>query len=155
METNKDKLIRVNGLSPAIPIHPGSILGEELKARGIRQKDFASTIGIQASHLSALIHGARSFTPETAVKIESGLKDIPASFWITMQTEYLLDKNKTKRRYSAYVDGYKSHSPQPLPALNDSGAEAGTWKRITVTIPDGDTELFSVFADRMGWIVSD
>ena len=121
----------------------------------IRQKDFASTIGIQASHLSALIHGARSFTPETAVKIESGLTDIPASFWMGLQHQYQLDKNKNGRHYSSLVDGYHAVSPRPLPVLNDSGTRRDKWKSYSVTVPENDIEWFSAFASRMGWIVSD
>jgi len=33
METNTDKRFRANDATPAYPVHPGGILGEELKAR--------------------------------------------------------------------------------------------------------------------------
>ncbi len=38
-------------LTPFKPTHPGEILREELRERGIRQKDFAEQIGMQATHL--------------------------------------------------------------------------------------------------------
>ena len=38
-------------------VHPGAILCEELKERGIKQKELAERIGIQASHLNEIIKG--------------------------------------------------------------------------------------------------
>ena len=78
----------VNDITPAYPEHPGGILGEELKARGISQKKFAEQIGLQATHLSALIHGTRNFTPAVAAKIESGLDGISADLWMKLQEQY-------------------------------------------------------------------
>ena len=51
METNDKKLYLVNGLSPAFPVHPGSVLGEELEVRGIKRKDFAK---LSAGHDQSL-----------------------------------------------------------------------------------------------------
>ena len=59
-------------------IHPGEVLGEELKSRGISQKEFAQSVGMQATHLSALIHGMRNITPALAAKLETGLPGITA-----------------------------------------------------------------------------
>ena len=35
-------------------VHPGETLAEELKERGIKQKELAKAIGIQPSHLNEL-----------------------------------------------------------------------------------------------------
>ena len=88
METNTERMYLVNDITPAFPEHPGGILGEELKARGISQKKFAEQIGLQATHLSALIHGTRNFTPAVAAKIESGLDGISADLWMKLQEQY-------------------------------------------------------------------
>lgn len=152
METNTEGLTSVNRVAPVFPVHPGSILGEELKARGIRQKDFAAEIGMQASHLSALIHGTRNFTADLASKVESALEGIPAGFWLNLQAQYTMDKNRQERRYSSYVDGYKT-SPRTTAVLNDSGAE-GT-RRFSLSIPETDASLLSLFAERMGWEISE
>ena len=48
MGTNAENKFLVNDITPAFPVHPGSILGEELKARGISQKLFAESVGLQA-----------------------------------------------------------------------------------------------------------
>lgn len=68
-------------------IHPGYLLGMELKARGISQKKFAAQVAIQQSHLSEVIKGKRNITDQLAEKLEEGLS-IPAEHWIKMQVEY-------------------------------------------------------------------
>jgi len=68
-------------------VHPGETLGEELKERGIKQKDFAKTIGIQPSHLNELIKGKRSFTTAFAMALEKEL-GIPYDFWMRLQFGY-------------------------------------------------------------------
>lgn len=49
-----------NRLVPARAIHPGEVLREELLERGIKQKDFARTIGVQPTHLNEFIKGKRN-----------------------------------------------------------------------------------------------
>lgn len=68
-------------------IHPGYLLGMEIKARGITQKNFASQIAIQQSHLSEIIKGKRNITDQLAQKLEQTL-GIPAEHWIKLQAEY-------------------------------------------------------------------
>ena len=154
METKNDKLTLVNGISPARQVPPGSILGEELKSRGIRQKDFACSIGIQPSHLSALIHGSRSFTADISSKIEQGLEDIPASFWMKLQAQYNQEKNRQERHYSAYVDGYKKTSV-PTAFLMDSGIPGQGMAQVSVSLPTTDLDWFEQLARRLGWTISE
>ncbi len=67
--------------------HPGIILKEELTSRQIKQKDFATLIHLQPSHLSEIIKGKRPITEQIAQALEMSL-DIPAQFWINVQTQY-------------------------------------------------------------------
>lgn len=67
--------------------HPGIRLKEELKSRGISQKDFASIINVPPSRLSELIKGKRSMTLSLAEKIQN-VFFIPMSEWIEMQAKY-------------------------------------------------------------------
>ena len=108
----------VNDITPAFPEHPGGILGEELKARGISQKKFAEQIGLQATHLSALIHGTRNFTPAVAAKIESGLDGISANLWMKLQEQYNKDTRRRRADTSKLVSGYNSASYEVQPALS-------------------------------------
>lgn len=45
---------------------------------------------MRPSHLSALIHGKRSISPQVAARIEEAL-NIPAKIWLNLQSNYNLD----------------------------------------------------------------
>lgn len=152
METKNKKLILANDITPAYPVHPGDILGEELKSRGISQKSFAEGVGMQATHLSALIHGVRSFTPAVAEKIASGLEGIPAEFWMKMQESYNIDVQRKKVDTSKLVSGYHPASLNLQPAfLAQPNASYGKKQHIQLIIPESDKELLESLAARMGW----
>lgn len=72
---------------PARATHPGTILGKELQARGITQKEFARAIGMPAPNLSELIKGKRNITPAVAIKLEDTL-GIPYQNWMNLQNRY-------------------------------------------------------------------
>ena len=152
METKNEKLFSANDITPAYPVHPGGVLGEELKARGISQKKFAAAVGLQASHLSALIHGVRSFTPAVAEKIASGLEGISAEFWTKMQESYNIDVHRKNVGAFSAVSGYQpriGYSVQP--ALAQPKASYGGTVRVTLTIPTSDKDFLDGLAARLGW----
>ena len=103
-----------NEIRPFLPQHPGTILREELKERGIKQKVFAEMIGMRPSHLNALLHGARNISPQVATRIENALQ-IPARVWLNLQSNYDLDMLRT----ADLVEGY-TPSAKPGYALADS-----------------------------------
>lgn len=72
---------------PAHATHPGSVLKSELKARGLKQKDFAEAIGLPQSNLSDLIKGIRHITEAIALKLEECL-DMPFQTWMNLQNRY-------------------------------------------------------------------
>ena len=106
-----------NEITPAFPVHPGTILKEELKARGIRQKIFAAAIGMQPTHLNALLQGTRNITAQLALRLEAALK-IPAATWMRLQENYNLDRIRT----SELVDGYYPNIPDQF-ALADGASD--------------------------------
>lgn len=77
----------VKPIIPAVATHPGSVLKKELKARGIKQKDFAEAIGMPAPNLSELIKGKRNITEAIAIKLEDTL-GIPYQNWMNLQNRY-------------------------------------------------------------------
>jgi antitoxin HigA-1 len=83
------KVVDMNGnpVKTNRTLHPGKVLGEELEAREILQKDFAKTIGLQPPHLSDLIRGKRNVTARMALKLEKEL-GIEAGFWLRLQMAY-------------------------------------------------------------------
>ena len=81
---------KVNRLVPFKATHPGEILGEELKERGIKQKAFAVQIGMQPTHLNELIKGKRNVTSDVALRLENAL-GIPYKTWMNLQNGYDYD----------------------------------------------------------------
>ena len=153
METNDRELFLVNDVTPAVPVHPGGILGEELKARGISQKKFAEQTGLQATHLSALIHGTRNFTPSVAAKIESGLEGISAGLWMRLQEQYNKDMRRRSVDTSKLVSGYTPlrYEVQPV-FLSEPKTPYGGTLRVVLSIPESDKALLENLAERMGWM---
>ncbi len=79
------------------PVSPGSILEEELQARGITQKELAAKMGRPAQAISEIINGKKAITPETALGLEQEL-GIPAYLWVRLEGRYRLALAKAKLR---------------------------------------------------------
>ena len=84
-----------------LPTHPGEVLKEELEARGISQKKFASLTGIPYTMLNEILNAKRPITSDFALIIEAAL-GINPQLLINMQTRYnmavaLTQKNLTIR----------------------------------------------------------
>lgn len=102
--------METSSITPFRAVHPGGILGDELRERGIKRKDFALQTGMRPSHLSELIRGKRSFTPKVAERIAAVL-GIPAADWVALQKQYEADlaavrTEKKRQRIILKTDGY-------------------------------------------------
>lgn len=151
METNAENKYLANDITPVYPVHPGGILGEELKARGISQKKFAEEVGLQATHLSALIHGTRNFTEAVATKIAAGLEGIPAEMWIKLQERYNADVLRKKVNTSRLVSGYDSTQMLQPAFLADPDVPCEGYIQVTLRIPVSDKPLLDLLVNRFGW----
>lgn len=81
-----------------VTLHPGEMLLEEyLKPMGITQAAFALHIGMDTATLSAIVHGKRSLTPRTAMKVAQAL-NMSVEFWINLQAMYDLTKAREEMR---------------------------------------------------------
>ena len=78
-------------------VHPGEVLHEELKERGLKQKDFARVIGMQASHLNEILKGKRALTPSVADKIEAELGMASVEL-MNMQNQYDYDIRRLQEK---------------------------------------------------------
>jgi addiction module HigA family antidote len=68
--------------------HPGEIIRSEFLAPlGITQYRLAIDLHIPHSRVTAIIHGRRSITPDTALRL-SRYFGTSAEFWIGLQNEY-------------------------------------------------------------------
>lgn len=82
-------------ITPFEATHPGVVLDDELKARGIKQKMAAEELGVATTVLNEIVKGKRSMTAEFAVLLEQYLQ-IPAEYWMRLQVQYEIDKVRIK-----------------------------------------------------------
>lgn len=113
-------------LTPYISTHPGELIKDELKERGMTQKQLAMETGIKPSVLSETINGKRNLSLNVAIALEKAL-DIPADIWMNMQTQYELDSAMISER--------------------DNQRET-----ITITIPVRDRNLLRELVRKFGWV---
>lgn len=155
METKSRKMYTLtDDIIPAIIIHPGEVLGEEIKARGFSQKEFAEKAGMQATHLSAIIHGVRNITPSVAKKLEAALEGISAEFWTKFQEDYNRNTNRRRLQLAHMVAGYGESMPVPAGVLAESNPTPyGGYYSAIVRVPEKDKALLDKLAERLGWRV--
>ena len=113
-------------LTSFVATHPGEMIKDELKERGMTQKQLAAETGIKTSVLSETINGKRSVSLSVAVALEKAL-DIPADIWMNMQTQYDLDSANIAER--------------------DNQRET-----VSITIPARDRNLLKEIVRKFGWI---
>ena len=82
---------------PFQPVSPGCILKEELEARSLPISDFAHKIGLEEFDLDKLLNGTLCLSPEIASSLERFL-GIPASFWLSLQSAYEEDLDKSDNK---------------------------------------------------------
>ena len=83
---------------PDIAIPPGEYLSEEIEARGFTQKELAARMGRPVNTINEIINGKKAITAETALHLESAMEEIPARFWLNLETDYQLTKALIKQR---------------------------------------------------------
>ena len=76
------------------PIHPGEHLAEMLAELGVSQYRLARTIGVPPRRINEIVHGRRSITADTALRIGRALGTTP-EFWLNLQRMYDLDLART------------------------------------------------------------
>lgn len=77
---------------PDIAIPPGEYLAEEIQARSISQKELARRMGRPLNAINEIINGKKAITAETALQLEAVIPEIPARFWLNLETDYQLTK---------------------------------------------------------------
>ena len=82
-------------MSTSEPIHPGEHLAEILVELGITQYRLAKTIGVAQIRIHEIVHGRRSITADTALRIGQAL-GMTADFWLNLQRMYDLDVARRK-----------------------------------------------------------
>jgi len=112
-------------LVPFEATHPGELIKDELKERGLTQKRLSEMTGIKASVISETINGKRSVSLNMAVALEKAL-GISAEFWMNLQTQYDLDVAHIAERENQR-------------------------QTVSVTIPVRDRNLLKEISLKFGW----
>lgn len=68
METN-----RIDNAVPFMVFHPTEIIKDEIKARGMSQKELAERMGMKPSNVSRMFKEKENITPALAAKLENAL----------------------------------------------------------------------------------
>jgi antitoxin HigA-1 len=77
-------IARTRSLAGPVP-HPGEVLKDELKARGLSA--LALALRLPASRVSQIIRGQRAITPETAMRLARYFGG-SAAIWLRLQVAY-------------------------------------------------------------------
>lgn len=83
----------------AIPVHPGEILADELKAREMSASRLALDLGVPSGRIVEIINGKRAISADTALRL-SLCFGTSAQFWMNLQTQFDLacvEKEKGKQ----------------------------------------------------------
>lgn len=90
---------------PDIAIHPGELLGEELEARGMTQRELALAMGRPPQLISEIVRGRRGISARTALGLEAAL-GTAAHIWVGLDADYRLALALTQQRSrSGTADG--------------------------------------------------
>ena len=92
------------------PIHPGEHLAEFLDELGITQYRLAKTVGVPQVRISEVVHGRRSITADTALRVGRALGTTP-EFWLNLQRMYDLDRARADVDLSAITPLVGNPSP--------------------------------------------
>ena len=72
------------------PIHPGEHLAEIIEELGVSQYRLAVAIGVPPRRINEIVHGRRSITADTALRIGKALHMTP-EFWLNLQRMFDLE----------------------------------------------------------------
>ena len=86
---------------PDVAIAPGEYLAEEIGARGMTQKELAARMCRPLNAINEIVKEKKSITAETALQLEDVMPEIPARFWLNLETDYQLTRALIKKRAKA------------------------------------------------------
>jgi len=81
------------------PIHPGTVLLEDLKDEAISINALAQAIRVPANRISLIVNGKRSITADTATRLGRFFGTSPR-YWLNIQNQYdlaLVDEKTIER----------------------------------------------------------
>lgn len=94
------------------PIHPGEVLLEDfMKPLGLSQYRVAKDIGVPALRINQVVHGKRSITADTAMRLARYF-GTSAAVWLRLQARYDLEvtEKKMAKRINREVEILKQNA---------------------------------------------
>lgn len=107
---------------------PGATIREQLKDRGMTQKEFAGRMGMSEKHISKLVNGDVHLTPDMAGRLELVL-GIPAGFWNKLEAVYQEKLIRVKRE-NEWAEQKKLVSKYPYSEMAQWGMVPSTDNRL-------------------------
>lgn len=103
-----DPKMIANNLSPSNPVHPGEMIKDEIKYRGISQKKLAAQTGISYTVLNEVLNGKRPVSTEYALLLEAAL-GIEAGIWIKTQADYDVIIAKSNKKFAQRLENIRTY----------------------------------------------
>ena len=69
------------------PVHPGEILGEEIREVGLSASALAGALAVPVNRITAILKGQRGITADTALRLARFWGTTP-QFWLNLQTSF-------------------------------------------------------------------
>lgn len=121
-ETKKYARLPKDVVKRYMATQPGELVRDEMRERGLTQKQLAAMAGLNPSIVSEVVRGKRSVTEEIATSLEKAL-GIPMVMWMNLQSQY----------------------------DHDIATIESKQERVVLTIPTSDRNLLRDLSRRFGW----
>jgi addiction module HigA family antidote len=83
------------------PVHPGSVLADELKKRGLSSNELALALRVPTNRITDIVRGRRGLSVETALRLGRYF-GTGAQIWANLQVQY--DLATAARELGAQID---------------------------------------------------
>ncbi len=70
-----------------LPLHPGEMLKEEMKERGLSIQALARALRVPATRIHAIVNGKRGITADTSARLGCYF-ETSTNFWLKIQIDY-------------------------------------------------------------------
>jgi addiction module HigA family antidote len=77
------------------PIHPGSLLRDELEALGLSARKFAEHIHVPHNAVTGIMNGERSVSAQMAIRLGQAFGTTP-QYWMNLQAIYDLKRARAE-----------------------------------------------------------
>ena len=104
-----------------IPIHPGEVLSDDLKALRMSAAELARQLKVPTNRVTEVLNGQRAVTGDTALRL-AHFFSTSAQFWLNLQSNYELRLAEQKAgKVIKDLPTLKARKAKPIPHAELSG----------------------------------